>query len=218
MIRAVSPPFCAVLGCLVFCLAGWFGHVPPAHAHGMRLVAWVDGDRVCSESSFSKTFKVRDGMGVARDTAGGLLAEGKTDEAGLWCFPAPVPQDVVLAVNAGQGHRAEFLLPVKAFAGAAANPIAPAAPLASAMPPDVTPDVPGMDEPDEHEAFHNLVHEAVREELQAQLAPIRQALAQRDAAPNTSWRDTSWRDILGGLGWIVGLGGLAAWGASRRGT
>jgi nickel transport protein len=199
MSRVFSPPLRAVLCGLIVC---WIGQALPAQAHGMRLVAWVEGDRVCSESSFGKTTKVRDGMAVARDTAGALLAEGKTDEAGVWCFPSPVPQDVVIAVNAGQGHRAEFLLSAKAFA--------------EASPPDRPADLPqnlddqaDLDNPDE---LHDLVREAVREELQAQLAPIRRALAERDAAGPT------WRDILGGLGWIIGLAGLAAWGASRRKT
>jgi nickel transport protein len=42
------------------------------------------------------------------------------------------------------------------------------------------------------------------------LSPIRQSLAERlDPEP-------SLRDILGGLGWLIGLAGMAAWAQSRR--
>ncbi|MDR2727397.1 MAG: hypothetical protein LBC10_05350 [Deltaproteobacteria bacterium] len=156
---------CSAL-CLALCLAGGFGHVRPAQAHGVYIFAWLDGDRVCSESYFAKKSRVRDAAVSARDAAGAVLAEGRTDEAGLWCFPAPAAQDLVLTINAGQGHQAEFVLPAKAFAGA-------------------TP----------------------------QSAPCRQSLAERDA-----YSGPAWRDILGGLGWIVGLAGLAAWASTRRRT
>lgn len=45
--------------------------------------------------------------------------------------------------------------------------------------------------------------------LDARLAPVEQALAQRAAGPDL-------RDIVGGIGWIIGLLGLAAYMKYRR--
>lgn len=54
------------------------------------------------------------------------------------------------------------------------------------------------------------VSSAVRAELQRELTPIRRELA---AATETG---PSLTDILGGLGWIIGMGGIVAWARSRR--
>ena len=197
---------CVVVWSLALCLMGGLGQTRPAQAHSIYIFAWLDGDRVCSESYFVKKNKVRGGMVNVHDATGALLAEGLTDEAGLWCFPAPMPQELTLTVNGGQGHRAEFVLPAKAFTETTAQPSTdiPAkqsVPLPSDTPANVL----------DQNKLNTLLREAVRTELQLQLAPIKKALAERDADPGPAWRD-----ILGGLGWIIGLAGLAAWGASRR--
>jgi len=50
----------------------------------------------------------------------------------------------------------------------------------------------------------------ISEELSKGLSPVRKALAEsHDQEPTL-------RDILGGMGWIIGLAGMAAWAQSRR--
>lgn len=193
-----------------------FAWTQPARAHAVYLFAWVDGDRVCSEGYFAKKSKVRDGAVTVRNATGGLVAEGRTNEQGLWCFPAPAPQDLTFVLNAGQGHRAEFILPAKEFPsgrlpaadkGALA---APGTPVADHVPATGTAQRSTAASMDDG-SLRALVRNAVREELQSQLSPIRQALAEKNADPGPTLRD-----IMGGLGWIIGLAGLAAWYTARR--
>ncbi|MDL2207212.1 hypothetical protein LJB82_00645 [Desulfovibrio sp. OttesenSCG-928-M16] len=147
----------------------------PCFAHGVFIFAWAEGDRLCSESYFSKKSKVRGGQVDVLFADGELLASGRTDDAGLVCFAAPQKADDLLFVlNAGMGHRADFLLPAAQVAEALAAP----APPASSEPAPV---------------------------------PLHKAAAGESAAAGPSWRD-----ILGGLGWIIGLAGLGAWYSSRR--
>ena len=193
-----------------------FAWAQPARAHAVYLFAWVDGDRVCSEGYFAKKSKVRDGTVTVRNAAGSLVAEGRTNEQGLWCFPAPASQDLTFVLNAGQGHRAEFILPVKEFPSGhspAADKEKPASPGALAA--DKVPATSSAQRSTattmDDGGLRALVRDAVREELQSQLGPIRQTLAEKNADPGPTLRD-----ILGGLGWILGLAGIAAWYTARR--
>ncbi len=207
---------------LVLTLVSLLARPLPARAHAAYIFAWVDGERVCSESYFAKKSKIRGGAVTVQSSSGRTLAEGRTDERGLWCFPAPPVQDLHFAVNAGQGHRAEFVLPARNFpAGNArtAPPSTPAAADGARQAPEVaSPDAVSSKSMDRDktpvatpDALREMVREAVREELQTQLSPIRQALAEQNADSGPSLRD-----IAGGLGWIVGLAGLAAWYTSTR--
>jgi nickel transport protein len=87
--------------------------VAEASAHAVFIHARPDGERICTESWFSKKSTVRGGEVRMEDARGGLLASAVTDEAGTACFPVPEGVgDLRFIVLAGQGHRAEFELPV----------------------------------------------------------------------------------------------------------
>lgn len=92
----------------------------PAGAHGVYIFAWAEPGRICTDSYFSAKSKVRGGEVSMRDTTGELLAEGRSDMDGIACFAVPEhirtggpaeAEDLLFVVMAGQGHRAEFLLP-----------------------------------------------------------------------------------------------------------
>jgi nickel transport protein len=167
----------------------------PVQAHGVYLFAWAEADRICGEGYFSKKSPVREGQVRLLDDAGRELAQGRTDEQGNFCLPRPAQaSDLTLVLEAGQGHRAEFRLGPGGQDGASPAASAPAAALA---PPVAAADA---------EAVRRLV----REELQAQLTPLRQALAEAlNPSPGP-------REIIGGLGWLAGLAALAFWLKRKR--
>ncbi len=196
-----------VIAVFLFCL-----QATPGLAHGVYIFAWPDGPRICTESYFSKSSKVRGGKVNMRDARGRVLDSGTTDEQGLACFPAPAtPQDLSFEVLAGEGHRGEFQLPAQSRKQSEAD----AAPKAQAE----TPPAPGVNPPAQNagarsglsEADYAALREMVRQELQSQLGPLRQTLAegQADAGPRP-------RDVIGGIGWLLGLAGLLAWLRVRR--
>lgn len=80
--------------------------------HAVYIFAWVDGPRLCTQSYFSKSSRVMGGEVRMADTRGTVLDSGRSDEEGLLCFaPPPEARDIVFTVNAGLGHRGEYLLP-----------------------------------------------------------------------------------------------------------
>jgi len=77
---------------LVVC-AAWLAVPCAAHAHKVTVFAWVDGDRVVTESKFSRGRMVKQGRIVVYDLQGEKLLEGETDEQGRFPFPCRATTD-----------------------------------------------------------------------------------------------------------------------------
>lgn len=205
-----------------------------AEAHSVYIFAWPESGRICTESYFSRSAKVRGGEVLMLDGQGAELAAGRTDNAGGICFPAPdIAMDLHFVVKAGQGHRAEYLLPASSVAeavrgkdaGKAAVPVQESVIPEAATPSAGAGSLPGdslATSPDTGQTSVAAVSSSgtpdmeawravLREELALQLAPLHRALAaqQEQSGPGL-------RDIIGGLGWIAGLAGLGVFYAGRR--
>lgn len=84
--------------------------VSPALAHKVILFAWVEDGMIHTESSFAGKRKARDCPLIVRDDTGRIIHEGKTDDQGLYSFKIPdgVETDLILTLEAGIGHQAEW--------------------------------------------------------------------------------------------------------------
>jgi nickel transport protein len=103
-------------------------------------------------------------------------------------------------VETGDGHRGEWLLTADEYLPTASDPIQ------TAQPPVIKPAKESAAESVDREA----VRAIVRQELNRELIPIKQHLAEgreKKAGP---------RDILGGIGCIMGLAALLAWFQSKK--
>ena len=166
-----------------------------ARAHRVYLFAWDEDGRVCSLSYYSKTAKIADAEITVRDVDGKELLRGRSDHEGRFCFTRPHAAELLLAVDAGQGHRGEFSLSAK-------TPVS-----------SVTSESKVRQDSARSEAVpadHEELRRVVREELERALPPL---LERHWKAPLPPGREAEpgLREILGGLGWIAGLAALLAW-------
>ena len=153
-----------------------------AHAHGVYIFAWVEGDTVYTDSYFGGKKKIKGGVVKVYDTSGAILLEGKTDDNGEYSFKLPKKTALRLVLEAGAGHRAEFLLGADEIAGIDEAPALPTSP---------------SQEDNDH------IRQVVEEALDARLKPITRALAeiQKDRGPGLT-------EVIGGIGYIVGMMGI----------
>ena len=182
-----------------------------AIAHRVNLFAWVEGDAVQAEAKFSGGARAMNARITATDKATGkLIASGTTDGKGAWHFALDAKtrsaaHDILLVIDAGEGHRNEWTVPASDFAQGAAAPEPPSGQPAQepALQPSAGP-APGV-------CVSRAELEAiVSRALDARLAPVMRAVAEnRDEGPKLS-------EIVGGIGWIVGLFGIAAYLRRRR--
>lgn len=218
--KKILPLLLAVCGLLA-------GSQAAALAHGMYVFAWPEGGRVCADGYYSNKRKVQGGQTQAVNPAGAIVAQGTSDEQGRWCFTPPGAGELTIIYADGQGHRAEFLIVTPESTGAEAS--SPAAAQAApgkdtrAAPPGKAREVPSAPTPAEDSvpppdagmpfpAFavrEDQMRSWIRAEMQAQLVPLHKALAER--------HEPRLRDIVGGLGWIVGLVSMGAYILQRRG-
>lgn len=184
-----------------------------AFAHRVNIFAWIEGNTVYTESFFSSGNKAQSSTIRATDqNTGKLLAEGRTNTKGEWSFPLSAEalkskDPIVITLDAGQGHASTWTLEAQDFADAAMPSTAPttsektpaATSTTSSAPPSSTETVTMT-----KAELESIVRTAVQQELvhvKGQLAKLNAQILQ----PKTTVKD-----IFGGLGYILGLLGLAA--------
>lgn len=191
-----------------------------AGAHGVYIFGWGEGGQICTDSYFSRKSKVQGGTVRIKDESGAVLAEGLTDDQGEICFPRPkTAGDLLLEVEAGEGHRAEFTL----RAGELPPLEESSAPIHNLSQAVQTPGETDGGSNDSASALSSggpdtaLLEEKikgiVREELKNQLSPLNRLLAENRLSVSSP---PTFRDIFGGLGWLAGVFGLAFWITGRK--
>ncbi|WP_428569858.1 MAG: hypothetical protein ACP59X_10705 [Solidesulfovibrio sp. DCME] len=230
-----------------------------ALAHRVNVFAYVEGDTVHVECSYSRSDRVRFGEITVQDAAGGqVYLTGKTDEQGNFAFAVPAAArarkaDLRVVLKAGEGHQNDVLVKAEEYAGAAAAPAAspgdagdqanggavpvptvqatpaaqgavaspmataptvPAAPLATGPATVAAPVAPGSVPAAQAEKVcpdAAAIEAAVETAVEKKIAPIRKMLVDdKEKGPGLV-------EIFGGVGWLVGLGGLAAYAKGRKG-
>ena len=83
-------------------------------AHGLGAEAKLKDGKIHLEVYFDDDTPARDSRVEVTDDAGKKIAEGKTDERGLWNFALPPAGKYRVVVDAGEGHRAKLTIDVPA--------------------------------------------------------------------------------------------------------
>ncbi len=189
-----------VISLLVFLLTA-----DTAFAHKVIVFGYVEGDTVHTESKFSSGKKAQNSRITVYDVQGEKLAEGRTDPDGAFAFKPPRKTTLKIVLDAGAGHRAEWVIPQAEFDEAQT-----AHPLSENHPP-INPDVQSSVSPPVTSTFTlDDVRTVVANELEKKIKPVRQMLMDNQN------QGPSMQDILGGIGYIFGLIGIAAYFHSKK--
>ncbi len=194
-------------GCLPVLIFLVLLNVSTALAHGVSIFAWVQGDTVHTQSKFMGGKRPNQALIEVFDETGNLLLKGKTDTQGLFSFRAPKKSDMQIVLTAGMGHRAIWALSKEDFQEAAVEPGHHPQMNAITSEKSVEPDLKTqiIDGPTENGLSAAEVTALVESILDRKLKP----LMDRITALNENRISLS--DILGGIGYIVGLVGLATY-------
>jgi nickel transport protein len=187
-------------------------------AHKVNVFAYVEGDTVVVEGYFGGNVKAQNSAVEVLDSAGKKILEGKTDEKGICRFKLadlqPIKGDIKIVLEGGMGHKADFTLRAADLPEAVqqrqnAQPQLEekaTAELSSSKP---YPLVRSQDT----EALKKVVEDAVDRKVQPLLKMLgtqqKLLMEQRDRGPTVT-------EIIGGIGWILGLFGIAGYFMGRN--
>jgi nickel transport protein len=186
----------------------------PALAHRVLVFATASGDTIHTESKFIPDTPVRQGKVMVLDAQTGQeLLTGQTDDQGKFSFKIPAQaaaqkMDLKIVTEAAMGHRGEWLLKAANYLAGAQAPgtpapaSAPAAPSATATPAPAAAMAGTVNQ--------QVLEAALNKVLERQLGPINEKLT------DLTIHRTTATDILGGIGYILGLFGVAAYFMSKR--
>ncbi len=196
-----------------FCL---LSPASPAVAHRVLVYAYADGDILHTESKFVGSGAVQQGqVQILDQKTGRTLLSGTTDDQGKFSCKIPTEiaaqrLDLLITVEASMGHRGEWQLKAESYLPMATM----AAPSAASMAPTAT--APATSTPaapaDSRTATidRQVLEEILNQTMERQLSPIKGMLAESQRHQPTL------TDIIGGIGYIMGIFGLLAYLQSRR--
>jgi nickel transport protein len=149
----------------------------------MDVFATVEGKIIHGKANYHDGTPVKNGDVKALDRAGEEIGRSKTDEEGKFTLEARFRCDYRILVDAGDGHGGEYAIS------------------AALLPADLPPRNPG----DASESAHSHVpnsDSALLSEIHADVDALQEQL-------NEYEHRLRFRDILGGIGFIVGIAGAA---------
>ena len=174
-------------------------------AHKVNVFAYVDGDKIYSESYFNDGKKCVDSKIEVFDNQGNTLIEGLTNQEGIFSFETPsedvIDGDLKVVLTASMGHRAEYIIPANELGGITGI----IKEKSEESIPAVSPEISSFD----LKEIQSLIEDALDEKLEPIMREMREIKkSQEDIISPT--------EIIGGIGYIIGIFGIVAYFLSRK--
>ncbi len=183
-------------------------HPQQALAHKIHVFAWVSGNTITVEASFSAKRPLMHGTVTVKDKKSGtVLLTGQGDEKGIFSFPIPAKarqeaMDLLIIVTGSEGHQNQWLVPAAEYL----PEHLPDVTVSEETVPDTSGTARTVSSLPDNQELKQMLEELFKQEL----APIKRSLALAEE------RKPGFLDIMGGIGYLLGLAGLAAWLRYRR--
>ena len=183
-----------------------------ALAHRVTVFAWVEGDTVLGEGKFSGGRKAQNSEIIVYDLNGKELLRTRTNKKGEFSFLIPAKTAMRLELIAGMGHKAEWTIPLEDIDDIATMKSAreagtpPTEPAKNTAPEQAAHPSASID-PTQLEA---IVEKAVTKALNQKITPLTGMVA------DLKQKGPTINEILGGIGYIFGLMGVAMYFSSRK--
>jgi nickel transport protein len=171
-------------------------------AHKVIIFAYVEGDIVYTESYFSDGKKCMDSKIEVFNNRGDKLLEGLTNGEGEFSFEVPSEDgDLKIVLTAGMGHRAEYSISADEIRGSVGlTKEEPEEPVSL-----ISPETSLVDLKE--------IQSIIEDTLDEKLKPIMREMIEIKKSQEDKISPT---EIIGGIGYIIGIFGIIAYFLSRK--
>ncbi|MCB1775807.1 MAG: carboxypeptidase regulatory-like domain-containing protein [Candidatus Competibacteraceae bacterium] len=172
----------------------------PTWTHKLKVFATAEGSRLAGYAYFTPGGRPHQAAVTVTDADGNVLATTITDDEGRFAVEAKRRVDHHITVGGGDGHVATYTIKADELPDRLLPSLPASLPQTGEASKKILPALPASDA--DWRAF-------IDQSIARQIRPLREQL---DAYQEKIW----WHDVLGGIGYILGLGGLAFGLAERR--
>lgn len=174
---------------------------PPSHAHLLKVFAFAEGSRIEGSVYFAGGAPATGATIHVRSSDSQLLADLAPDSKGEFSYVAKDKMDHMIEANTGDGHVARWTVPAAELTGKVTTPDKSSTNSGAA---------PGALQGDSRPVSDELIP-VIERAVAKQVRPLREQIIAYEERIRV-------RDVIGGLGYIAGLGGLAVWLKRRPGS
>jgi len=178
---------------ILFCCFYLLLIAPSAFAHKVNIFAYVEGDKVYTEIYFPDGEKIEGGLIEVYDSQGNKLLEGKSNKEGQFNFKPPKKDTLKVVINASMGHKNSYILQANELPQPKAIQKPQELELKKTEPKEIT------------QVDLVQIEMIINSSLDKKLKPIMRELAK------TQQRKVSFREVIGGIGYIFGVMGIIAY-------
>ncbi|MCF6325298.1 MAG: hypothetical protein L3J89_13430 [Gammaproteobacteria bacterium] len=187
---------------------------PTAFAHKLNMFAYVEGNEIFAEGYFTDGKKAKNSTITVFDPNNNQLLQGTSDKDGQFTFAIPQQSDLRITVNAGMGHQAEYLLLKDELSEETETLLTTSITATSESANDNDNDNSDIQPAESsQQAATNLDNNAIRTEVERAVGKAIKPLMRE---LSTMRAEKSLADIIGGIGFIFGLLGIAMYFKSRK--
>ncbi len=183
--------------------------IPNTYAHKVQMFAYPEGDNVFVEGYFADGKKPKKSEVMVYDSGGKVVFRGLTDDEGKLSFKIPQKTDLRVTLNAGMGHKTEYTLPASELSSAESKGGDKMVAIDQGASSEKGRDsqISQLDEAQ----IQAIVEKAVERAVGEAIKPLVRSFTEMT-------QKNSLTTIIGGIGYIFGLMGIALYFKSRKGS
>jgi len=174
-------------------------------AHKVNIFAYVEGEKIYTESYFNDGKKCINSKIEVFDNRGNILLEGLTDQEGMFSFETPsedvIDGDLKIVLTASMGHRAEYSISADEIRGSTGlikeeneEPVSIVSPETSLV---------------DLKEIQSIIEDTLDEKLKPIMREMREIKKSQEVKISPT-------EIIGGIGYIIGIFGIVAYFLSRK--
>ncbi len=186
---------------------------PTAFAHKLNMFAYVEGNEIFAEGYFTDGKKAKNSTITVFGPDNNQLLQGTSDKDGQFTFAIPQQSDLRITVNAGMGHQAEYVMLKDELSEetevALTTSITAISESANENENNHSDTQPAESSQAATIPDNNAIRTEVERAVGKAIKPLMRELS-------TMRAEKSLADIIGGIGFIFGLFGVAMYFKSRK--